>query len=117
MSRLKIHYTLVNGNTIKECDTVGTIYQNKIHFKDENTVFDLEIMEDRLFLRRKTDEYRLCLECNLEKSKGTYFINDIGELSLIPVTKKLFMTENKIELEYQLEEEIFKFFLQYEVIK
>lgn len=117
MSKIKIHYTLIHENDVIEFSTLGIFNQNKIHFKEHDTTFDIFISEDSVLLKRKNQDYSLCIEFNITNSKGTYNIDKIGEIELIPTINKLLIKEGQVEIDYILNDETFKFNLQYEVIE
>lgn len=117
MAKIKVDYILTHKDEIIRQTTQGIKNNNSIVFKDQDVMFNLTILDDKVLLTRKNDEYVLELELSKDKSKGTYLIDKIGNIELRPIMKELIIEDNKIKIKYILNDELFILELNYEVIE
>lgn len=117
MAKIKVDYILTHKDEIIRQTAQGIKNNNSIVFKDQEVMFNLTILDDKVLLTRKNDEYVLELELSKDKSKGTYLIDKIGNIELKLILKELIIEDDKIKIEYILNDELFVLELNYEVIE
>lgn len=98
-------YSLDNQNNKVSFNTAYKREDNKIIFEDksiENTVIYLYIYKDKLILERKGSvEMKISFIKN--KSIPSYYKNQLGlEFNFIAKCHKLTITENRIDIEYDM---------------
>ena len=82
MKKVKIYSVLSNSDN--ETTTVEALADyntndNTIRYVEEDLKVEIKILEDRIVMNRKNDEYDLNLEFELnEKKKCKYQVNSIG---------------------------------------
>lgn len=103
MSKINIKMKLKNKDTylIKNCK--GIINNNKITFVEDGIRVNISILDNAIKMIRTTDEYKITMEFQKFLTiVGKYDIKDIGILDLKTETRKLFIEDNKIYIEYIL---------------
>lgn len=107
MEKIKIYAILSNSDN--ETTTVEALADyntndNTIRYVEEDLKVEIKILEDRIVMNRKNDEYDLNLEFELnEKKKCKYQVNSIGlTLDIVVYTKKLEIEDKRIYINYEL---------------
>lgn len=96
----------------------GLKTDNKITYYEDDIKVSL-ILEDSISLKRSNEEYEIELIFNKEKETvGKYLLKkDNLSLPLYIITDKIIVGNNLIEINYQLNEEVFLFKLEFEVVE
>lgn len=102
MSKIYINSMLHNKKENKfYSDEVIGIKDTKIKFITDKVMNVLDINNDVINLKRKSDEYEIDMTFDKDtKTKGTYYIKTLGYLNLEIVTNTLVIKENYIEIDY-----------------
>lgn len=107
MEKIKIYSILSNSDN--ETTTVEALADyntndNTIRYVEEDLKVEIKILEDKILMNRKNDEYDLNLEFELnEKKKCKYQVNSIGlTLDIVVFTKKLEIEDNRIYINYEM---------------
>ena len=102
MSKIYINSMLHNKKENKfYSDEVIGIKDNKIKFITDKVMNILDINNDVINLKRKSDEYEIDMTFDKNtKTKGTYYIKTLGYLNLEIVTNKIIIKDNYIEIDY-----------------
>jgi len=107
MKKIKIYSVLSNDND--ETTTIEALadYDEEkriIKYKEENLRVSIEILDNRIIMERKNEEYDLNLDFSLnEKVRCKYQVNSIGlNLEIDVYTKILEIEENRIYVNYEL---------------
>ena len=111
MSKIKINYKLNN----KMKSTIGIKNKNRITFIDDDVNFKL-IISDDLTIVRENKEYKLELKLG-NKNECKYTLKNYNDIYMSIEKIKLDLKDNKISTVYKLNDEIFSFELNYEVIE
>lgn len=81
----------------------GIKTDNIVKFIDGDIVVVLELFEDKINLKRSSNEYNIYMTFKLDElTKGTYKINSLGSLDLDVKTTLIDIKDNIIEIEYQM---------------
>lgn len=104
MSKIYINSMLHNKKENKfYSDEVIGIKDNKIKFITDKVMNILDINNDVINLKRKSDEYEIDMIFDKNtKTKGTYYIKTLGYLNLEIVTNKIIIKDNYIEIDYTM---------------
>lgn len=116
MGKINLKANLVSPDEILNIDTSGIKTSNKIVYKENNITVTILIQNNRIEMNRTCNEYKINLvfEKN-EKTISTYQVFGMPKtFDLETKTKKLIIKDNKIELEYELEGNNFKYSLEME---
>lgn len=119
MSKIKIKTTLcVTGidNDKIILETEGIKNDNKIIFKEDETLVTLTLEQDVLRLQRKNKDYIIDMRFNLEESYCCYDLKNIGKLNLELVTEKLSINDDKVILSYNMNDNSYNYLVNYEVL-
>ena len=102
MSKIYIKSMLHNKKENKfYSDEVIGIKDNKIKFVTDKVMNVIDITNDIISLKRKSDEYEIDMTFDKNnKTKGTYFIKTLGYLNLEIITNTLVIKDNYIEIDY-----------------
>ncbi len=102
MSKIYINSMLHNKKENKfYSDEVIGIKDNKIKFITDKVMNVLDINNDIINLKRKSDEYEIDMTFDKNtRTKGTYYIKTLGYLNLEIVTNTLVIKDNYIEIDY-----------------
>jgi len=102
MSKIYINSMLHNKKENKfYSDEVIGIKDNKIKFLTDKVMNVLDINNDIINLKRKSDEYEIDMTFDKNtRTKGTYYIKTLGYLNLEIVTNTLVIKDNYIEIDY-----------------
>lgn len=98
---------------------IGIKSYNKITFKDDNITVTILIEDNKIIMKRISNEYQLILEFEDKKdTHGKYFLNNYNLwLPLDIFTDKIVVSENNIEINYYLDKTNFNFKIKFEVIE
>lgn len=113
---IKLHIVL-KGEENLDFITDGIKKNNKITYKENNILVNVSIFKNKIIMNRKCNEYEieLLLE-DKKKTISTYSVfGGTKKFDLETKTKKLVIMDDRIDVEYNLEDNDFKFTL--EVIK
>jgi len=107
MKKIKIYSVLSNNDN--ETTTVEALAdydekENTIKYVEEDLKVEITILNSKILMHRKNDEYDLNLTFELnEKIKCKYQVNSIGlNLDIVVYTKKLEIEENRIYINYEI---------------
>ncbi len=107
MKKVKIYSVLSNNDN--ETTTIEALadYDEKegiIKYVEEDLKVEIKILNNKILMHRKNDEYDLNLTFELnEKIKCKYQVNSIGlNLDIMVYTKKLEIEENRIYINYEI---------------
>lgn len=107
MKKIKIHSLLSNSDN--ETTTIEAIAEfdeekNLLNYTEEELKVTIQILENRVIMERKNEEYDLCLEFSLnEKVRCNYEVKSIGlNLEIDVYTKILEIEENRVYICYEL---------------
>lgn len=102
------------GEENLDFECVGIKNNNTIKYLENNLVVCLTYINDALVIKRSNSEYQVTI--NLNKNKNTIstydFVGGNKTFELNTKTTKLVITDSKIDVEYNLEGNEFKFFLE-----
>lgn len=110
MSRIRVETTITNQKTKekinKELDAIMT--NNRIVYKEDG-IISLDILEDKIILKRTTHDREMTLEfIENKKTIGKYNVLN-HRIDLNVFTKKLKKEDKLIEIDYSIEDESIKF--------
>ena len=110
MSRIRVETTITNHKTKetikKELDAIMT--NNRIVYKDDG-IISLDILEDKIILKRTTHDREMTLEfIENKKTIGKYIVLN-HRIDLNVFTKNLKKEDKLIERDYSIEDESIKF--------
>ena len=84
-------------------DSIGIKDKNKLKYIDDKVVVVVEIMNDKVSLKRNTEDYEIFMVFDLNtETLGKYIIRNLGEFKLNIITNKLLIENDLIEIEYQM---------------
>ena len=116
MGKINLKANLVSPDEILNIDTSGIKTSNKVVYKENNITVTILIQNNRIEMNRTCNEYKINLV--FEKNKKTISTYQVFGMpktfDLGTKTKKLIIKEEKIELEYELEGNNFKYSLEME---
>ena len=116
IGKINLKANLVSPDEILNIDTSGIKTSNKVVYKENNITVTILIENNKIEMNRTCNEYKINFV--FEKNKKTISkYNVFGmpkEFLLETKTKKLNIKDNKIELEYELEGNNFKYSLEME---
>lgn len=105
MSKINIKSMLHNITEDKyfSSEVKGIKINNAIKFIDEDVAIVLELSEDKINLKRHSNEYNIYMPFELnKKTNGTYRINNLGEFNLEVEATLIKIKEKNIEIEYHM---------------
>lgn len=110
MSRIRVETTITNHKTKenikKELDAIMT--NNRIVYKEDG-IISLDILEDKIILKRTTHDREMTLEF-IENKKTKCIYNVLNHrIDLNVYTKKIIKNDKLIEIDYSIEEESIKY--------
>jgi hypothetical protein len=111
MSKIKVEYKINNENKI----CMGIMSKNKITFKDEDTKFSI-ILGNEVVLKRSTNEYELIITFG-SLDTCTYNLKHYGIMNIDVKKISLENNKNNLKIKYEINNEIYDFELNYEVIE
>ena len=111
MSKIKIKYNLKNSNQNLNNNCLGILNNNKIIYSDNGITTTID--KEKLIITRKNDDYEINL--HILEEKGYIDIKEGRiELELKIITKTL--EDNRINIEYLLNNEKYIYEVEYEAI-
>lgn len=117
MSKINLKAILKSEEENLDIETFGIKTDNKIIYKENNITVTILIFDNKIEMNRTCNEYKI--NFIFEKNKNTMSkYNVFGmpkEFLLHTKTNKLIINENKIDLNYDLEGNNFKYSLLWEV--
>ncbi|MDD2180809.1 MAG: hypothetical protein PHW32_00315 [Bacilli bacterium] len=124
MSKIKINSTLKMNDEVIEKKFMGIIIDNKITYKEDLISVTILLNNDKIKMRRDTEEY--CINFEFLNNKKTTCVYNVKKQNMIIYlkvkTNSLVIKDNLIIVDYDLYQQseiidkfIFKF--EYEVIK
>ena len=113
MSRIRVETTITNHKTKetikKELDAIMAIMTNNRIVYKEDGIISLDILEDRIILKRTTHDREMTLEF-IENKKTKCIYNVLNHrIDLNVYTKKIIKNDKLIEIDYSIEEESIKY--------
>ena len=116
MAKFKISSNLISNDDILDINTTGIKTDNKIIYKENGICVTINILDNKIVMRREHPDY--IVELYFDKNKSTLsnyrFIGSNKDFKLNTITKKLIITDKRIEIEYILEDNSFKYKLELE---
>ena len=100
-------------------NVIGIKRKNKITYQNDNILVTVLIDDNKITMKRISDEYNIILSFEEKNNtKGEYFLNNSNlMLPLNIFTDKILVSEKKIEITYKIENNVFDFAIDFEVIK
>ena len=118
MGKINLKATLLSDEDNMIIETSGIRTKNKIVYKENDITVTILIFDNKIEMNRSCNDYKINL--NFEKNKktiSTYQVfGGVKTFDLDTNTKKLNIDKNKIELNYILEGNMFKYVLEMEEI-
>ena len=72
-------------------DSIGIKDKNKLKYIDDKVVVVVEIMNDKVSLKRNTEDYEIFMVFDLNtETLGKYIIRNLGEFKLNIITKFIY---------------------------
>ena len=116
MGKINLKAKLISEDHNLNIETSGIKTNNKIIYKENNITVTILIFNNKIEMNRTCDEYKINLV--FEKDKKTISNYQVFSLSKIldleTKTKKLIISDNLIELDYELEGNNFSYVLEME---
>ena len=116
MGKINLKANLVSPDEILNINTTGIKTSNKIVYKENNITVTIFIKNNKIEMNRTCNEYKINLV--FEKGKNTISTYQVFGMpkvfDLETKTNKLFVKNNMIELEYELEGNNFSYSLEME---
>ena len=103
-----------NGEENIDINIKGIKTKYTYKYKENNILVCIRIDKDTLYINRSCNEYDINLVFNKNKDTNSTYTVFGGNKKFIlnTKTKKLNISNNKIELEYEIEEDKFKYLLE-----
>lgn len=117
MGKINLKAKLISEEETMRIEISGIKMKNKIVYKENNVTVTILIFDNKIEMNRICNEYKInfIFEKN-KKTISTYQVFGMEKIfDLETNTKKLNISDNKIELEYDLEYNEFKYLLEWEV--
>lgn len=105
MSKINVKSMLHNitENKYFSSEVKGIKINNAIKFIDEDVTVVLELNENKINLKRHSNEYNIYMPLELnKKTKGIYRVNNLGELNLELEATFINIKDKNIEIEYHM---------------
>jgi len=116
MAKFKISSNLLSDEGNLVINTNGIKNKNKIIYKENEISVTILIFDNKIEMKRVHPDY--IIELNFDINKETYtnyqFIGGDKVFKLTTKTKKLIISDKKIEIEYVLEDNKFSYKLELE---
>ncbi len=105
MSKIKLNAKLISEDDKIDLDVTGIKTKNKIVYKEGNVTVTIEIIDKIVKINRLSKEYEINLTFDmLQSTISTYSVFGAPKIfELETKTKKLNITDDKIEIDYILE--------------
>ena len=117
MGKINLKTKLISDEDNLSIEVSGIKTNNKIVYKENNITVAILILNNRIEMNRTCNEYKINLvfEKN-KKSISTYQVFGMPKtFDLETTTKKLNIEDKKLEIDYELEGNNFKYLLEWEV--
>ena len=116
MGKINLKASLISDEENLNIETSGIKTMNKIVYKENNITVTILIFNNKIEMNRTCNEYKINLVFeNNKKTISNYQVFGMPKtFDLETKTKKLIIKENKIELEYELEGNNFKYSIEWE---
>ena len=117
MGKINLKASLISDEENLSIETTGIKTSNKIVYKENNITVTILIFNNKIEMSRTCNEYKINLIFEKEKDTISKY-NVFGmpkEFLLETKTNKLIIEDNKIDLNYNLEGNNFKYSLVWEV--
>ena len=116
MAKFKISSNLISNEDNLNIETKGIKTDNKIIYKENEISVTIVVLNNRIEMKRVHPDY--IVELVFEKDKETLssykFVGGNKEFKLKTTTNKLVASDKKIEIDYKLEDNNFKYKLELE---
>lgn len=116
MAKFKINSNLISVDDNLKIDTIGIKKDNKILYKENEISVTIIVLNNKIEVKRVHPDY--VIELFFDKNEDTLsnyrFIGGNKNFKLHTKTKKLLISDKKIEIEYILEDNTFKYKLELE---
>ena len=116
MGKITLKANLISDEGNLNIEVSGIKTNNKIIYKENNITVTILILNNRIEMNRTCNEYKINLV--FEKNKDTISNYQVFGMpktfDLETKTKKLIISEDKIEIVYELEGNKFSYFLEME---
>ena len=101
--KVKGYLQNLTENTSEEIDTFGIKNKNKLVYVLSSTKYKMDILKDKILLTRENDEFIHGMIFELNKCTETnYYIKSLNaSISIKILTKKISISDDKIEINYQ----------------
>ena len=117
MGKINLKASLLSNEENLVIETSGIKTNNKIVYKENDITVTILIFDNKIELNRTCNDYKINLK--FEKNKKTISTYQVfggsKVFELETITKKLKIDNNKIEINYELEGNNFKYLLVWEV--
>ena len=102
--KVKGYLKNITENTIEKIDTSAIKNKNKISYIIDNTKYRLDLLTEKIILKRESNEFihSMVFKENKE-TKTEYYIKTLNtSLDIKILTTKINITDNKIEINYKI---------------
>jgi len=101
---LKGYLQNLTENTKDIIETTGIINKNKITYYDNSIKYTIEKFKDKVFLKRENEEFIHGIVFKQNELYDTeYYIKELNTSLTIKIkTKKIYISDNKIEVNYEI---------------
>ena len=117
MEKINLVAKLISDEENLNIKTTGIKTNNKIIYKENDINVTILIYDNKIEMNRSCNDYKINLV--FEKNKNTISTYQVfGSTKIFDletITKKINISDNKINLEYELEGNTFKYLLKWEV--
>ena len=115
MGKIKFDAKLMSKDDNLHVFGIGLRSGNRISYKEDNIRVNIYLYPNKVEMTRSTDEYDVKLSFKLEeKELSTYKLRGHDEFLLDVDTKKLFISDNCVKVDYILEGNVFSYELTME---
>ena len=117
MGKINLKASLISDEENLNVEVSGIKNNNKIIYKENNVTVTILILNNKIEMNRSCNEYKINLVFEeLKKTISTYQVFGMSKtFDLETKTNMLIIEDNKIELNYNLEGNNFKYSLVWEV--
>lgn len=116
MGKIKLKANLISEEENLNIETTGIKNKNKIIYKENNISVTIMLYNNKIEMKRECKEYKINLIFEKDKkSISTYNVFGAPKIfELETKTKRLEITDKKLELDYELEGSNFSYTLEME---
>lgn len=114
MSKINLKARLVSDDEKLDIEVIGIKSKNKIVYKENDITVTILLLNNKIKMNRVCSEYKINLIFEKDKSTiSTYNVFDISKkFDLETKTQKLIITDDRIEINYELEQNKFYYLLE-----